>query len=89
MKMINGGVCAAQGFSAAGIHVGVKAHNLEKKDLAMILSAVIGYLLGLNGFQFVLEFIYPPQGYIGIVFLTLVVINFLKQLRGKTSLRKC
>ncbi len=40
MKMINGGVCAAQGFSAAGIHVGVKAHNLEKKDLAMICSAV-------------------------------------------------
>ena len=59
------------------------------KNTLQILSAVIGYLLGLNGFQFVLEFIYPPQGYIGIVFLTLVVINFLKQLRGQTSLRKC
>ncbi len=40
MKMINGGVCAAQGFSASGIHVGVKAHNVGKKDLAMILSRV-------------------------------------------------
>jgi len=40
MKMINGGVCAAQGFAAAGIHVGVKAHNPNKKDLAMILSDV-------------------------------------------------
>ena len=39
-KMIEGGVCAAQGFRAAGIHVGVKTHNAEKKDLALIVSDV-------------------------------------------------
>ena len=39
-KMIEGGVCAAQGFQAAGIHVGVKTHNAEKKDLALIVSDV-------------------------------------------------
>ena len=37
-KMIEGGVCAAQGFSAGGIHVGVKSHNTEKKDIALIVS---------------------------------------------------
>ena len=38
MKMIEGGVCAAKGFKASGIHVGVKSHNAEKKDLALIVS---------------------------------------------------
>ncbi len=38
-KQINGGVCAAQGFQAAGIHAGVKATSSpDKNDLALILS---------------------------------------------------
>ena len=40
LNFIEGGVCAAQGFRAAGIHVGVKTHNTEKKDLALIVSDV-------------------------------------------------
>ena len=39
MKQISGGVCAAQGFKANGIHCGIR-HNHSKKDLAMIVSAV-------------------------------------------------
>ena len=38
LKWIDGGVCAAKGFRAAGIHVGVKTHNENKRDLALILS---------------------------------------------------
>ena len=38
LKWIDGGVCAAKGFRAAGIHVGVKTHNKNKRDLALILS---------------------------------------------------
>ncbi len=41
LKWIDGGVCAAQGFQAAGIHVGVKSKNAEKKDLALIVSDVM------------------------------------------------
>ena len=40
MKGIEGGVCAAQGFRAAGIHVGVKTHASWKKDVALIVSDV-------------------------------------------------
>ena len=40
LKFINGGVCAAQGFQAAGIHVGVKTHAEWKKDVALIVSDV-------------------------------------------------
>lgn len=40
MNFISGGVCAAQGFKAAGIHVGVKTHAAWKKDVALIVSDV-------------------------------------------------
>ena len=40
LKYINGGVCAAQGFRAAGIHVGIKTHAAWKKDVALIVSDV-------------------------------------------------
>ena len=39
MKMIEGGVCAARGFQANGIHCGIR-HNKIKRDLAMIISEV-------------------------------------------------
>ena len=38
LNFIDGGVCAAQGFKAAGIHVGVKTHATWKKDVALIVS---------------------------------------------------
>ena len=37
MKTIPGGVCAAKGFQANGIHCGIK-NNYPKKDLALIVS---------------------------------------------------
>lgn len=39
MVIINGGVTAAKGFSAGGIHCGIRK-NKEKKDLALIYSEV-------------------------------------------------
>ena len=38
IKQIEGGVCAAKGFKAAGIHAGVKTNNSHKKDVALIVS---------------------------------------------------
>lgn len=37
MQLINGGVCAATGFTAAGVHCGIRK-NKFKKDLALIYS---------------------------------------------------
>lgn len=39
MVFKNGGVCAAKGFKASGIHCGIRK-NKQKKDLALILSDV-------------------------------------------------
>ncbi len=37
MKQISGGVCAAKGFTAAGVHCGIRK-NKTKRDLALIYS---------------------------------------------------
>ena len=37
IKLINGGVCAANGFKASGVHCGIRK-NKTKKDLALIVS---------------------------------------------------
>lgn len=37
MKFINGGVCAAKGFKASGVHCGIRK-NKTKKDLSLIVS---------------------------------------------------
>ncbi len=37
MELIKGGVCAAQGFTASGVHCGIRK-NKSKRDLALIFS---------------------------------------------------
>ena len=39
MKLISGGVCAAKGFTANGIHCGIR-RNRTKRDLALICSEI-------------------------------------------------
>ncbi len=39
VKLIEGGVCAAKGFTAAGIHCGIRK-NHTKKDLSLVVSEV-------------------------------------------------
>ena len=39
MKTIDGGICAAKGFTASGVHCGIRK-NRTKKDLALIFSEV-------------------------------------------------
>ena len=40
MELIQGGVCAAKGFQAAGIHCGIRK-NQKKKDLALIIEETL------------------------------------------------
>ena len=37
MKQIEGGICAAKGFTANGIHCGIRK-NKDKRDLSLIFS---------------------------------------------------
>ena len=46
------------------------------KKWIIISGAVAGFALGLTGFKRLVEFLYPAQGYIGIIFIILIIINF-------------
>ena len=39
MKMLNGGVCAAKGYKANGVHCGIRK-NKQKRDLSLVISDV-------------------------------------------------
>ncbi len=39
MKIISGGVCAAKGYKAAGVHCGIRQNHV-KKDIALVVSDV-------------------------------------------------
>lgn len=40
LKIINGGVCAAKGFTASGVHCGIRK-NRSKRDLGLIMSETL------------------------------------------------
>ena len=40
IKVINGGVCAAKGFTASGVHCGIRK-NRSKRDLGLIMSETL------------------------------------------------
>ena len=51
MEIISGGVCAAKGFTASGVHCGIRK-NRTKRDLSLIFSekgavAAAGYTTNL------------------------------------------
>ena len=41
MKIISGGVCAAKGFTASGVHCGIRK-NRTKRDISLIISECVG-----------------------------------------------
>lgn len=69
-------VTAASTFYGAS----TKLPENRYKKWIQIGMALIGYFIGLTGYQFLVEYLYPPQGYIGFIFLALVIINFIKEL---------
>ncbi len=50
------------------------------KRAIIVAGALIGFALGLMGFTTLVEFLYPAHGYLGIVFIILILCNFLKEL---------
>lgn len=61
--------------------------NGRYKKTALIIGAVIGYIFGLTGFKEIVSYLYPLQGYLGIIILILVFINFLIEVKKNRGLR--
>jgi uncharacterized membrane protein YkvI len=55
------------------------------KQIIIVSGAAAGFILGLTGFKRLVEFMYPTEGYIGILFIVLIVINFFKQLMANKA----
>lgn len=60
-----------------------KIPNNRFKQAILIIAAVVGFILGLTGFKNLVEYLYPAQGYIGIIFIVLIIINFFKTILSK------
>ncbi|MBQ3429230.1 MAG: hypothetical protein IJH28_05590 [Mogibacterium sp.] len=64
-----------------------KLRSGRYKKWIIIGGATAGFLLGLTGFKKLVEFLYPAQGYIGIVFIFLIIINFSREIIRKRESR--
>lgn len=56
------------------------------KKMIIIGGAAAGFLLGLTGFRTLVEFLYPAQGYIGIIFILLITVNFFREVSRSRKL---
>lgn len=61
--------------------------NGKYKKTALIIGAVIGYIIGLTGFKEIVSYLYPLQGYLGIIILTLVFLNFFIEIKKNRGLK--
>lgn len=55
------------------------------KKYLIVAGAVIGTIIGFTGFKNIVEFLYPAQGYIAMMFIILILINFFKELNSASS----
>ena len=58
-----------------------KIKDGPKKKYILIVGALIGFFCGLAGFNTIVAYLYPAEGYIGIVILLSIVVNFIKTWR--------
>ena len=66
-----------------------KIRNGNVRKYIIVFGALIGFLLGLSGFRTLVEFLYPAQGYIGILFILLIIINFFSRIIADHNNRVC
>ena len=76
--ILYGAVYSTGASTYFGFSTKLKPGNSRKTML--IGGAAAGFLLGLSGFKSIVEFLYPAQGYIGIIFIFLIIINFAREL---------
>ena len=60
----------------------------DKWKYKVIIFALIGFALGMFGFKNIVAYVYPVEGYFGLVIIGLITINFVRSLLGKREVRK-
>ena len=54
--------------------------NKWKKPI-LVVAAFIGYGIGLSGFKKLVAYLYPPQGYVGLIIMAMIAVNFVRCIR--------
>ncbi len=69
--------------TAASTYYGfsTKLPNNKYKKTIIVLGALVGFVIGLSGFKVIVEYLYSIQGYIGMLFIILIAINFVMEVR--------
>ena len=83
--ILYGAVYSTGASTYYGFSTKLKAGKYKK--WIIVGGALAGFFLGLTGFKKLVEFLYPVQGYIGIAFIILIIINFCREL-AKPSAEK-
>jgi uncharacterized membrane protein YkvI len=60
----------------------------RSKNWIIVSGAIIGFALGLTGFKKIVEYLYTAQGYIGLVIILLIAVNFFSELKKNRSDRQ-
>jgi uncharacterized membrane protein YkvI/glyoxylase-like metal-dependent hydrolase (beta-lactamase superfamily II) len=73
--------------SATGNYYGftTKLKHTPNKNLKIIFIAVLGFGFGLIGFKNVIAYMFPLEGFAGILIIILLVINFVRLVRKKET----
>ena len=79
--ILYGAVYSTGASTYYGFSTRIKDSRIKK--YIIIFGAAAGFLLGLTGFKRLVEFLYPAQGYIGILFIFLIIINFFRELKSE------
>lgn len=61
----------------------MKIPDKPYKKKVILIAVLIGYLLGLVGFKNIIAYIYPVEGYFGIVVIILITLHFITVLGKK------
>ena len=62
--------------------------TVAKKKI-LLIGAIIAFVAGLTDFKKIVAILYPAQGYIGCIILTLVLVNFSKIIINKLKNLNC
>lgn len=63
-----------------------KLKQSPKKKWLIIIIAWVGFLFGLIGFKNVVAYMFPIEGFMGIVIVLMVMVNFMKTMKKKKSI---
>ena len=60
----------------------------KNKNRYIVIASIIGFTLGLFGFKNIVAYMFPVEGYLGFIIITMLTINFIKVIRKMRNERR-